>query len=392
VDEDDLDWDEVSPEDYVFAHWVQKESPEAPRTDAPQDAFLVRWNALLELSPRQRILELAKSRGQFEEQRRSETDLKVKAQMVVGITEMAFLVNRATMGTNKGEPGAEDQALVKETHAIIRSVVEMLADSRLAQSLFQVVQLRSNGHTLGHVVRVFATMVDFLVFYNRCHNQGLIQKLRKAFPTKYAQAYRKRLPHLADNWVTSDNLVRLPALSVAKIREYALGALLHDIGKITDLAYFEQGSGYDREKIEQHPILGCGLFLRTYGTSHEEARYIIGDHHNYLFHPDGYGLTRWERKRSQRVLPPPRCVISDTLGAFTDGTAMGFLPAELCSIIDVYDALTDPTRIYKVPLSPAEAVQFIDSDFLAVGKVDPILFSLFQDYLASREAFVPTGS
>jgi len=382
----DDDWEEVDPEAYLFAHWRQKQ--EHAETLGPgedtQDSFLVRWNALLELSPKERIRELAKSRERLDAARQTPSDLSESAKLVVDVTEMAFLVNRTSMGTNKAGHTAEDRALVKETEAIIRSVVEMLAESRLAVTLFQTVQDRSNGHTLRHVVRVFTLMVGFLLSYNQLHSQGLGQKLRKAFSPLRRDAYRRLLPSLADNWMTSDNLVRLPALSVKQIREYALGALLHDVGKIMDLDYFESATNYDRDKTESHPILGCGLFLRTYGTAHEEARYIIGDHHNYLFHPDGYGLTRWERKRGQRVPLAPECSITDTLGVYLGGAALGFLPVEICSLIDVYDALTDPTRTYKKSLTPGQTVPFIETNFVAVGKIDPILFQLFVDYLKSN--------
>ena len=381
----DDDWEEINPETYLFAHWRQKEEPLDGSEPPPpgQDAFIVRWNALLELSPKERLRELAKSREQFETGKQKELEPAERAKLVVDVTEMAFLVNRTTMGTNSAQLSPEDRALVKETETIIRSVVEMIGESRSAASLFQAVQKRSNGHTLGHVVRVFVLMVGFLLHYNKLHNEGLNHKLRKDFSPRLRDAYRRLLPNLSDNWMTTANLVRLPALSVPQIREYALGALLHDVGKVMDLEYFENDTHYDREKIENHPILGCGLFLRTYGTAHEAARYIIGDHHNYLFHPDGYGLTRWERKRGTRVLPAYQCSVADSLEVYTSGLALCFLPIEVCGLIDVYDALTDQTRAYKVPMEPEEAVRFMQNQFILPGKIDPILFGLFVDYLKS---------
>jgi hypothetical protein len=190
---------------------------------------------------------------------------------------------------------------------------------------------------------------------------------------------------------TSDNLVRLPQFPAPQVRTFALGALMHDIGKILDLGYFENGANYDAARIKQHPILGSGLFQRTYGEKYDEARYIVGDHHNYLFHADGYGLSRWERTRGQRTSAELQCCVADTLDAFVAGQALGFVPVELCAIIDVYDALTDEVRAQKPSMTSEEALRFMAVEFRGTRKIDPILFDVFIDFLKAMGTTVPDG-
>ena len=348
-----------------------------------ENAFFVRWNELMAQSPRERIRELAKTRLEFEDRYREASTGAEKVKILASAIETTFLVNRASMGLNKVGLSDDDQDLVRETTAIVQSVVAMVMESHLAVTLFQTFRSLSSGQTLNHIVRVFSTMVAFLVFYNDLHSRGLLSKLRGVFAEHYREAYTKLLPGLPESLCTLDNLVRLPALPEHKLRTYALGALMHDIGKVMDLGYFENGATYDPVRIKQHPILGSGLFQRTYGNKYEDARYIVGDHHNYLFHKDGYGLTRWERLRGHQPVQTAKCSISDTLEVYASGQSLGFLPVEICGLVDVYDALTDPGRVYKDVHEPVEAVEFMEANFLRAHKFDPVVFDLFVDFLRS---------
>lgn len=394
-----LGWDELPPvssppagaEDFALARqWTRAAAPGSPaETVLKEDSFHKRWAALLELSPDDRVRELTQARKHLEAALKTETDSQRRVELAAGVTETVFLVNRAVIGLQRPGLTANDQILVEETVAVIHSVVALIEEAPLAVSLFRNLQTHTDSQTLDHIVRVFALMAGFLLHYNGLHRSGIIAKIRAAFPTRYREVYGRLLPHLAENWLRSDNVVRLPHLTPGQIRVHALGALMHDIGKIQDLDYFETDSVYDKVKIQRHPVLGSGLFLRTYGNSYEDARYIVGDHHNYLFHPDGYGLTRWDRERRGVPEGPPLCCIADTLETYTSGQALGFLPVEVCAVIDIYDAITDPSRRYKQPLAPLDALQFMEGQFVAKGKVDPVLFDLFIDYLRTLGVDLP---
>jgi HD-GYP domain-containing protein (c-di-GMP phosphodiesterase class II) len=56
----------------------------------------------------------------------------------------------------------------------------------------------------------------------------------------------------------------------------------------------------------------------------------------------------------------------------------------MIAIIDIYDAMTDASRTYKKPMSPLEAVKFIEEKQVGAGKLDPILFDLFVDFLREK--------
>ena len=369
--------------------WVERHVfPRALDLDAPPDeASPSRWVGLLDLTPRERIRELIKCREQFEIQRKQVSNPGERAAVLAEVAVAAFEINRASMSLEKAGATAEEVLLVKETKAIIKSVVEMMAEPELGRALFDLLRRPSLDFTYRHTIRVFSTMVGFLLYYQESHARGIFQRVRLAFKDRHRSIYRRLLPAVSEGALTADNVVRLSALSIPQIRVYALGALLHDLGRVFDLDHGEGLGTADPRRVHRHPILGSGLFLRTYGLEHEEARYIVGDHHNQLFHPDGYGLTRWERNNGRRVYPAYQCCITDSLSDFTAGQALGFFPVEVCGLVDLFDGLTHPDS--GEGLTVNAALDKLREEALIHGKVDPILVDLFTDYLHSLRIAPP---
>lgn len=354
--------------------------------DKKDNSFLTRWRSLLDKSPSERVQDLQESGRKLQESLQTAADPEERAQRATDASELAFMVNKANLGLGNS---TDELLMVKETHAIVGSVFEMLTETKQARALFGTLQSLSNGQTLGHVVRVLGLTAGFLVFYNRLHTAGLSRRVRSIFPKRYRKFYEDLIPGLPTSLNTSDNLVRLPAVSEAKARVWALGALMHDIGKGIDLEYFEDGSSYDEVKIKQHPILGSGLFKKSYGPRYEDARYIIGDHHNYLSHPEGYGLSQWVRSSGTHRTTDVLCSVADDLDAYTLGRSLAYFPVEVCALVDIYDALTDPSRKYKKSLSSHEAIEFMRNEFRDGRKVDPVLFDLFATFLEQMDEGKP---
>jgi HD-GYP domain-containing protein (c-di-GMP phosphodiesterase class II) len=351
-----------------------------------KDAFQIRWAELMEMTASERVQELSNQREVFEAKIKSTASPEQRVALASEIAETAFLINRACLSLNKNGVDTQEATLVAETLAITNYVLTLIMETPLAVSLFRTFQARMQSQTLAHVTRVFAMATGFFVYYNRQRQAGLAAKIRIAFAQEYASIYRQLLPSLNESWIKADNLIRLPILSQDQIRVLALGALLHDVGKVTDLDYFDGSAPKDDIKIRMHPITGAGIFLRTYGTNYEDAMYIVGDHHNYLFHPDGYGLTQWERSRSQRSIPAPQCSVADSLASFTSGEALAYFPVEMCALVDVYDALSDPSRQYRKSLSSYQALAFMNETFVKTHKLDPVLFDVFIDYLKTLDS------
>ncbi|MCB0405604.1 MAG: HD-GYP domain-containing protein, partial [Bdellovibrionales bacterium] len=135
------------------------------------------------------------------------------------------------------------------------------------------------------------------------------------------------------------------------------GGLLHDIGKRkVDLKILNKEGPLEREEwreMKKHPDYGLD-FLRSYVHVPQEAREIVGQHHENF---DGTGYPTGLRDEQISKL------------------------ARICSIADVFDALTT-TRSYREAMSPTEALETMFS--MQPGKFDPSLFRHFNRELDAR--------
>jgi len=145
---------------------------------------------------------------------------------------------------------------------------------------------------------------------------------------------------------------QVPGVSQNRLRRLGITALLHDYGKTfldSDLLH-KTGllDTADREKIEQHPVMGA----ENLPISRE------------FVEPDGI---RWHHKHFDG-------------GGYPEGPLKGIelpLEARLIATADVFDALTSvrPYRGRADPYTPADALQLMRD--LAGTQLDPSLVGLF---------------
>lgn len=353
------------------------------------DPFSLYLADYISLGPEGRAKEVTVIRKTIEALRHSDVPPMAKAEAIMSAVEKTFVINKASLQLNRSSITDTDHTVANETQAMVNSALAIVDESHLTGQLFECFKSLSNGQTINHITRVFTTYTAFLHYFNRLQNQRISQKIRLIFQNEYLEHYRMILPELPPHLYTSDNLVQLPHIEPPELKKFALGAFLHDIGKMANIDYFESDAAYNPLEIRQHVFVSSGLILMNYGVDHEEARIMAGDHHNALFHKDGYSVTRWERERSERKLAETQRCITNSLDEYGRGMALGYLPVELLAIVDIYDAMTDNSRLYKKGMTPTEAIQFMTNQALAAGKIDPMLFDIFIDFLMDTGIEVP---
>lgn len=358
---------------------------------ARTDTFDAQLAPLVAEQPETRAQAVAEIRTALATLKGQKVDPGVKAKTIMDSVSQAFLLNKASLKIKPQEVTVHEKALSKDSESIVGLALEMVEDSSVMSGLFSCFEGLSNGQTVNHVLRVFASFTGFVSYYHTLHQNRLSAQLRGAFSQLYRPSYQKLLPHLPENLMTSDHVLQLPPLGFFERKEYALGAFLHDIGKMGNIDYFESDAAYDPVQIQQHVFLGAGLILMNYGNVHNSARLMTGDHHNALGKPSGYGVTRIERERSARKPVDSIRVLSGTSDGFVSGEALGWLPAEMLAVVDVYDAMTDNSRVYKKAMSTVDAVCFLEDIMVADGKLDPVLVDLYIDFLRTLHVPVPEG-
>lgn len=347
------------------------------------DPYAAKLELMLSLSAQERLEQVQGIRIALQALAQSGVPAMEKAKTIVSAVEQTFLINKASLKLKKIDIGIAEKTIALETREIVNQVVDIVEESQLTASLFECFKSLANGQTLNHIVRVFSMMTSFLHYYNSLHHNRLGQNLRLVFAPSYLTAYKALLPNLLPQYYVSDNLLQLPFIENTDLKEYALGAFLHDIGKMANLDYFESDAEYSSQEVRQHVFLSAGLIIMNFGVDHEAARLIAGDHHNALFHKDGYSVTRLERQKGIRKIEEAIRCICATTEDYHAGLALGFLPTEMCAVVDIYDAMTDSSRAYKNALSPEQALEYMSEQPVKAGKLDPVLFDIFVDFLQS---------
>jgi HD-GYP domain-containing protein (c-di-GMP phosphodiesterase class II) len=177
------------------------------------------------------------------------------------------------------------------------------------------------------------------------------------------------------------------AVSPDLLYKWAIGFLIHDIGKAATVEYHEGEAKYDRQTVVDHVKQGYqSIMSKT--TYPMEASLITGYHHEYYGHADGYGYFRTYLNQYKKQNPHAKqnyCITYE-LEPILDCHALAYFPAKILEIIDVYDSVTDPHRIYKKAMAPLEAISMMKEEFIEKHqKIDPILFDIFTSFIHHKQ-------
>ncbi len=306
--------------------------------------------------------------------------------ILVKATTDAFYINKATFEENMDEyvelPEVHLKNIAKKTTQFVDSVIKVLRQKSISANYIDQLSELSTGSTIDHINNVLLRFVPFCNYINSSFQKGRISRIRVNFEMKYLRYYQRLKPDTMD--VKLENVFKggLREINPEEIKLYSIGTLLHDIGKIGNLNYFEGDDGYDKQKIVKHAILGYNMILKAKEFSGEVA-VIAALHHEYYNHPSGYNLMKALFPKKHYLYNCPEYCVSYSLDDLKNGQSMSYFPAKILEIVDVFDALTDSKRVYrKKGHTTTEALKIMKESFVENNlKIDPILFSLFTDFI-----------
>jgi hypothetical protein len=321
-------------------------------------------------------------------------DLDAVIGTLVETTKDAAVINYITLeeAIKLGDDEAKEftQGIVESTNDMVKSSAQLMKENFLDDELMSTLVEKSNGTILQHMTRVYLNGVAFLSYYNNLvTTSSTIQRLRLSFATRYRDFYHSLLPHLeADNIVLERAFYGgMRAVPPELFNKWAVGFLIHDIGKAADVEYHEGEASYNRDIVTEHVKQGYQSIIKK--TNYPvEASLITGYHHEYYGAPDGYGYFRsylQQYKSSNPEAKQDYCMAYE-LEPMVDYCALAYFPAKVLEIIDVYDSLTDPKRVYRKAMTPAEALQMMQEEFIEKHqKIDKILFDIFVSFIGEKE-------
>ena len=373
---------------------VDDNAPAAPHSDSKPPNFGQEYQDIVKLDPIQRINLISEHAARLEALTRNPAaDSETVNRELTQSTIQAAMINKATIQEALRMGNAEAQrhsaSLVAATENLMRGT-EMLLDSNLyKEDLIQRMVQRSNGTVVQHMTRVFLMGFSFLLYYNHQYsNTSLAGRIRARFSEHYRPYYRKLLPHIDKEDITLERVFwgGMRPLTLEEIRKFAMGYLIHDIGKVEDIEYHEGEAGFDREKVVRHVKLGYKAVMEK-TVYPREAALITGYHHEYYGAPSGYGYFRELLERYKQMNPEATInhLMSYEMEPLIDYQVLAYFPAKMLEVVDVFDSLTDENRLYRKALSERDTVQVLRLDFLEKKvKVDPIILDLFEQFLTER--------
>ena len=321
-------------------------------------------------------------------------DMEVVTEALVDTAKDAALINHAAL--EEAIRLADDEAkkitqeLVNSTNEMVKSSAQLMSEDVFNNELMHTLVEKSNGTIVQHMTRVYLNGISFLSYYNNLvSTSSAIQKLRISFATKYRSFYSGLLPHVN---VDDINLERvfyggMRAITPDLYLKWAVGFLIHDIGKASAIEYHEGESSYDRNVVIDHVKQGYKSIM-TKTNYPMEASLITGYHHEYYGNAAGYGYFRAYLQQYKKQNPEAKqdyCITYE-LEPILDYQALAYFPAKVLEIIDVYDSVTDPNRVYRKPMLPEEALVMMREEFVEKNrKIDPILFDIFATFTRERE-------
>jgi hypothetical protein len=281
------------------------------------------------------------------------------------------------------------QNLVNTTCDITRMSLHLVLQGILDNELMKTLAEKSNGTTIQHITRVFLNGLDFLSYFNRViTTTSIISKLRISYPSRYRNYYRSLMPNISSDALTLERVFRdgMRAIPPALLFKWAVGFLIHDIGKASNVEYHEGQSAYNRDIVIQHVLLGYDMIIHKTNYP-REAGIITGHHHEYYGDRSGYGSLRNYLESYKKLFPfirPDYCMTYD-LGPVLEYKAYAYFPAKILEIVDIYDSIIDPKRIYHKALSPEEALIMMRQEFIEKHHmIDVVLFDIFCAFIKEK--------
>ncbi|MDR2942974.1 MAG: metal-dependent phosphohydrolase [Treponema sp.] len=324
-------------------------------------------------------------------------DTEVITEALVDTTKDAALINHTALvdAIRLGDDEAKKltQDVVDSTHEMVKSSAMLLTSDIFNNELINTLVKKSNGTIVQHMTRVYIHGIAFLSYYNNLvSTSSAIQKLRISFQarkSKYRDFYHKLLPHVDLDELSLERVFYggMRAIPRDDYFKWAVGFLIHDIGKAANVEYHEGEASYDRNIVIDHVKQGYKSVMNK--TNYPmEASLIIGYHHEYYGDPAGYGFFRAFLQQYKKQNPEAHqdyCISYD-LEPVLDYHVLAYFPAKVLEIIDVYDSVTDPNRVYRKAMTPEEALAMMREDFIEKHhKLDYVLFDIFDSFIREQQ-------
>ena len=370
--------------------------PDEPEElDVVEDGYGNDYESFAAMTGPERVEHLNKDKDRLNQliaMKPRQEDLVTEA--LVDTTRDTILHNHAALmdalSLSNDEAKKNTQALVDSTFDLVKTSTQLISANIFNDELMKALVAKSNGTIIQHMTRVHLNGIAFLTYYNRLvSSSSAINRMRINFITKYRPFYQLLLPHVDPDKINLERvfLGGMRAVSEADFCNWAVGFLIHDIGKAAAVEYHEGESAYNRDIVLEHVKVGYNSVMNKTNYP-RDAGLITGYHHEYYGDTNGYGYFRSYLDQYKKMNPKilQEYCIAFEIEPMVDCQALAFFPAKVLEIIDVYDSITDPNRKYRKAMTQEEALAMMHEEFIVKHpKIDAIIFDIFSKFVQESE-------
>ena len=272
---------------------------------------------------------------------------------------------------------------------LMRSVAESVFI--LLNKPYEVVNIFENtiGFTgcniIDHSDRVFVNTIEFMIFYNKNINMGMLSKIRAKWRNEYMGYYEKvsKKNRFFKDLSKLDNIFKLGIrqFDYIEIVNIGIAAFLHDI-TLTEIINYLPVDNNTNNELYSHSIKSYN-YLKYSISNNQDVNLAVALHHEYYGYGYGIGITLCEAMRAKRPNFEYQYLITFDSKDILNFTASVYYPVKILEILDIYDLLKYKHDISFTPITTYdEIINYMYDNFLKDEvKIDYVLFSMFKNYL-----------
>ena len=346
---------------------------------------------ILSITPYERVEHIKKLIKSLEAEE-SREKFTCKAAGIIGeILIKLGLINRINViGDINNDSKFDSKVYNINYEDLIRSAAEsvfvMLNKNYEKDNIFRDVIGFTGYNIIDHSNRLFISTMEFMIFYNKNINMGMLSKIRAKWKNEFMPYYLK----IAKKYKFIKDISKLDNIFKLGIRQFdnmeiinmSIAALLHDITLTETVNYLPIESFNINNELYSHSIKSYNYL--KYSISHnQDINLSVGVHHEYYGYGYGLAMTLYEAMKSKRPNFEYQYLISFDSKDVLNLTASVYYPAKILEILDIYDLLKYKYEVcFNEINTNIDIVNYMYDNFLKDEvKIDYILFTIFQKYL-----------
>ncbi|WP_300369836.1 hypothetical protein [Brachyspira sp.] len=245
---------------------------------------------------------------------------------------------------------------------------------------------------IDHSNRLFINTIEFMIFYNKNINMGILSKIRAKWKNEYMPYYTKisKKNKFIKDTSKLDNIFKLGIrqFDYIEIVNMATAALLHDITLTEIINYLPIENSNINNDIYSHSINSYN-YLKYSISNNQDINLAVGLHHEYYGYGYGLAMTLCYAMRAKKPNFEYQYLISFDSKDILNFTASVFYPVKILEILDLYDFLKYKHDICLDNINTNEEIlDYMYNNFLKDEvKIDYIIFSIFKNYLSDKKTF-----